>query len=649
MLKLKRERLITRIVGFCLIPPGYLILGICFAFASPLGIVGMLIAVTGVVMVVRSFVHVKFRGLDQRLEALSKAETRTTAPPPVSAPSPAPASAATHTDVKEEFLRRQLERAKAQQETAKTRFNPTRVTLYSEISGTGPYHSEEFLWIENTAENAYQVCHRLTSPMAFTLDDSYSFRTPIALADFLAGFYARMPYVHHIYDKDKATRLLSELQPTDTLFVKAEDQVALYESLLEAHLKEKRAAEYLDDVTYIREMKHTAADPWHQYDVLLEARGYGWDMMKDWADYMIGTDLQAVSQVAVGAMGAAERDVTASFMQSGRACKQTPELGYEAGMLSVAGMSQVLQAPLKMVWFNQTRVLRFFTPLDDENRMLKYVETAVRRTFGTENAMKLGKPIPAEPVRYEGTNVYIDSSAFREWKKENPSLSHFEASGALLLTEKCPTVYLFEDGVKTGEYTLQTEENEDFTGKYFLVTTCLSTNGSPAVPVMHMDGFISDTPEDRGMTTDDVGYRMEGRFLAYGGETSRQNREKNRGKDLVAKGLKYPGHTTPSNVRLVGVCADCGKSLCFHGYAFYMVQSDVAYSDDGLDCCEIQEYSIDKDTWSYEADGKTFRYYNSFNCPHCGAPYIDYRKYPDMKAFGVSGCVLLGRKHYQFK
>lgn len=112
------------------------------------------------------------------------------------------------------------------------------------------------------------------------------------------------------------------------------------------------------------------------------------------------------------------------------------------------------------------------------------------------------------------------------------------------------------------------------------------------------------------------------------------------------KALKYPGYTTPSNVRLVGNCPDCGKSFCFHGYACYMAQCDAAYSDDGLDCCQISDFNIDKDSWTHEADGKTFRYYNSFCCPHCGTPYIDYRKFPEQKVFGVSACVHLGRKVY---
>ena len=170
--------------------------------------------------------------------------------------------------------------------------------------------------------------------------------------------------------------------------------------------------------------------------------------------------------------------------------------------------------------------------------------------------------------------------------------------------------------------------------------------GNPPAPTMQMDGFISDTNEDRKMELSDIGYRMEGHYLKCGGEVSENRYNMMRGQDLVAKGLKYPGYTTPSNIRLIGICPECGKSFAFHGYAFYMAQNDVAYSDDGLDCCQIQEYEIDKETWKYETDGKVFRYYNSFNCPHCGVPYIDYKNNKEMKEFGVSGCVLLGRKEY---
>ena len=251
------------------------------------------------------------------------------------------------------------------------------------------------------------------------------------------------------------------------------------------------------------------------------------------------------------------------------------------------------------------------------------------------------------PVQFVDSDIHIDSNKFIAWKRANPAAPQIEVSGSIPLTEKTPTISLYEDEIKTRDYCLQTEEDENFTGKYFLISVRLGVLGNPAVPVAQIDGFVSDTPNERRMTMDDVGYRMEGHFLACGGEAGKQRYEMNRGQDLPMKALKYQGYTTPSNVRLIGVCPDCGKSFTFRGYAFYMGQSDVAYSDDGLDCCEIQAYDIDKDTWSYETDGKTFRYYNSFNCPHCGTPYIDYKKYPENKVFGVSGCVHLGRKPYR--
>jgi len=250
------------------------------------------------------------------------------------------------------------------------------------------------------------------------------------------------------------------------------------------------------------------------------------------------------------------------------------------------------------------------------------------------------------PIMIEGKCIYFDSKNFSEWEKSHPITPQFEFSGNIPLTEKEPIISFYEDGVKTVEYCLQTEGEEDFTGKYFLISVRAGFTGNPPVPTMQMDGFISDTPNDRKMTLDDIGYRMEGHLLACGGDLSKQRRDASRGQDLVMKGLKYQGYITPANIRLIGICPDCGKSFAFHGYAFYMTQSDVAYSDDGLDVCEIVAYDIDKESWEYETEGKTFRYYNSFNCPHCGVPYIDYKKHPENKVFGVSGCVHLGRKYY---
>lgn len=156
------------------------------------------------------------------------------------------------------------------------------------------------------------------------------------------------------------------------------------------------ATEYLDDITFVRAMRHITSGPWHQYDVLLAAKGYGWDLMKEWADYMADADLQAITHVVVSALGAGENEIIASYVAHGSRCQSTPELECEGSALSVAGMSKILHAPTKIVWFNQTKTLRIFTLVEDDLLMQKYVETMVRRTFGTENAMKLGKSIPQD-------------------------------------------------------------------------------------------------------------------------------------------------------------------------------------------------------------------------------------------------------------
>lgn len=591
------------------------------------------------------------------------------------------------------------------------------------------------------------------------------------------------------------------------------------------------ADDELDDVTFIKAMRHIVLSDgvWHQYDVLLDASGYGWDMMKDWADYMATADLEQISEVAAGTIHAEKQNVTESYTASGGKCRETPELDTEQGMLSIAGLSKTLGAPVKIVWINQTRTLRFFTIKEDDLRMRKYVETMVRRSFGTENAMKLGKPaqsaetpapptpektpvppgpekpqpgstpqkldlgtffftdadrqklavlpkkglpektntpeaqialldvldsvmdtnvtrlkttifwsypdgMPEEektkqiradtvtvilsvndslpvmnpdflrkkveeadfeqllnawtvlnyysdvlkpqysenirnfrdyihnalltryggsgskrliPARLEGTGIYVKSAELLEWLNCNRLAGQYELRGVMPLTEKEPVITLYEDGVKTREYRLQTEKDEDFTGKYFQIAVRMGMQGNPSVPVVQTDGFLSDTPEERNMTTQDIGYRMEGHFLACGGKYTQIRREGNRGQDLPMKALKYVGYTTPSNIRMIGICPDCGKSFSFHSYCVYMADYDVAYSDDGQDCCQISAHNVASEDWKCQVEGKTFRYYNSFCCPHCGTPYIDYRKFPEIKKFGVCGCVHLGRKLYK--
>ena len=151
--------------------------------------------------------------------------------------------------------------------------------------------------------------------------------------------------------------------------------------------------ELLDDISFIQDMKHIAGGgPWQQYDFLLAAQPYGWEYMVDTAAYMESADLDGISTVTTAEMAnMPETELIDQFRESKVNLKDFKILSVEKGQLGVGGISRVLRAPAKIVWFNQTRVMRLFTPLDDEILVSKYIETVIRRTFGRKDAMKMAK------------------------------------------------------------------------------------------------------------------------------------------------------------------------------------------------------------------------------------------------------------------
>ena len=166
--------------------------------------------------------------------------------------------------------------------------------------------------------------------------------------------------------------------------------------------KEKavQAAEpMIDDISYIQEIKHLSGKwgfyKWHQYDVLLATRIYGWDAMVDYAAYLESADIDKIDTITIADMAnMPETELIDDYRKSKRGIKGINKLADEKGVLGIGGYSRTLKGNVKIVWYNQTRVLRLFTEFDDETLLTKYVETVIRRTFGTDDAMKLAKPVP---------------------------------------------------------------------------------------------------------------------------------------------------------------------------------------------------------------------------------------------------------------
>ena len=157
----------------------------------------------------------------------------------------------------------------------------------------------------------------------------------------------------------------------------------------------------LDDTSYIQEIKHLHGNSgnvmWQQYDILLAAQHYDWETIVDWAAYMESADINMIESLIVADLAEAiGTELVHVYNQDKVGLKNFEKLKEEQARLSIYGHSHTLNSSVQIVWFNQTRVLRVITHIDDEIYITKYVETLIRRTFGTKDAMKLAKPIPQE-------------------------------------------------------------------------------------------------------------------------------------------------------------------------------------------------------------------------------------------------------------
>lgn len=157
--------------------------------------------------------------------------------------------------------------------------------------------------------------------------------------------------------------------------------------------KQNIDSDMLDDMSYIADLKHFEG-PWNQYDFLLASQGYGWDYILDSAEYMINAELEHIGTVSVSkVLGANEVELIDELNSAGGSIKKMKSLAEEAGALGIGGMSKIVGGPVKIVWINQTRVIRIFTPANDEDLLTRYAESVIRRNFGTADAMKKGKPV----------------------------------------------------------------------------------------------------------------------------------------------------------------------------------------------------------------------------------------------------------------
>lgn len=151
-----------------------------------------------------------------------------------------------------------------------------------------------------------------------------------------------------------------------------------------------------------------------------------------------------------------------------------------------------------------------------------------------------------------------------------------------------------------------------------------------------------------------VGIRLQPFFLS--GSTTDASIFVGRG--LFKRGLHFSGTVTPGNTILSCICDDCRKSFLIQSYHAGFSNSGYFYSSSGKytitvsDRIEGSQAALsdpNKDALSKlegmlpkAPDGTAFSYLNPFRCPHCSAPYIDFKKYPEDRAGEYYGNYFIG-------
>jgi hypothetical protein len=140
------------------------------------------------------------------------------------------------------------------------------------------------------------------------------------------------------------------------------------------------------------------------------------------------------------------------------------------------------------------------------------------------------------------------------------------------------------------------------------------------------------------------------------------------GRGLFFRGLHFSGTITPGNVSLSCICDACHRSFRLQSFHAGFGNCGYFYSDSGVhtlivdgnvngcppamgkpeaDALATLEARLPKSS----KDGTSFRYTNSLRCPHCGAAYIDFQKFPKDRETEYYGNYLYGEKpdHFQEK
>ena len=216
---------------------------------------------------------------------------------------------------------------------------------------------------------------------------------------------------------------------------------------------------------------------------------------------------------------------------------------------------------------------------------------------------------------------------------------------------------ILKDGKCIANYKIEIEkESPDY--KYIHLCIVIQNNFG-----LMIDGVIDNSPVMKETEL----YKMNGiRFQPVLLKSENNEYPNFRGMGLFSRSLHFSGYVTPSNIRLCCICDECKKSFIIHSYHAGNGYFQYFYSDDGSEtlmvpyyeiedmpgqlCKNISKTTVEKvDAHLAQKGYGRFKFYNSFRCPYCKTPYIDFQKNPEIREYEYYANVFLNKKMIKYK
>ncbi len=128
---------------------------------------------------------------------------------------------------------------------------------------------------------------------------------------------------------------------------------------------------------------------------------------------------------------------------------------------------------------------------------------------------------------------------------------------------------------------------------------------------------------------------------------------------MFARGLHFPGVVTPTHVSLMCVCDVCAASFRLQPFHAGFSQLTYFYCSSGLHTLAVDAHEDGAPVpLTVQAEpgvcpleerlppcgecGGRFEYLNPLACPTCGQPFIDFRRFPEIRTNEYYGNVHFG-------